>query len=323
MRCLHVNITYSYAQVGLFKPLRVTSGAVGASLIGGAAVFVAGLVSSYAAVKGYSLARSIAVKNSAETATHSVELVVKDLLISAAVSTIVFRALGGKFSAVLPSNLIQPGAFAKQAIPVNMAQYASKNQKKIIQDLGRKNGCHTCGRRSKSIQYSADHQPPTKLIKNAEQAPPQWYYPQCNKCSNMQGPAVNGISSKIVITHPFALRPYHIFLPVPLGLAYLKASSSHYQSTVADVQTNTEQQLHSTGSSDLVAAPVAEKPKELPTIKRDSISVLGRPLAELIASFPLLIVWDRILTFLQSFHPCGRFHITVWTFSIIAALGCF
>ena len=295
------------AQVALFKPLRLTSGARLCSLAGGAAVFVTGFASSCAVVTSYSLSRDVAASN--RPASSSIELVFKDLIISGLVSMVVFRALGGRFSMVLPSNLMQPGSFSRYAIPVNEAPHATKSQKMIIQDLGRKHGCHTCGHRSKLIQYRADHQPPTKLVKEGR---PQWYHPHCKKCSDLQGAVMNKTGSRVaVVTHPFSLRSYHIFLPVPLALAFMKTHSP-----------SLSRQQH-----DDVPAIVPTTAPTPPTSSTKTTTATSSTAAEsdqqsLIANFPFFIVWQKTLAFLESLHPCGRFHITLWMFSAIAALGC-
>ena len=289
------------AQVALFKPLRLTSGSRLCSLAGGTAVFMAGFAASCAVVTSYSLSRSLAVRDStnrSSSSSSSVELVFKDLLISGVVSMVVFRAVGGRFSMVLPSNLLQPGSFSRYAIPVNEAPYASKGQKMIIQDLGRKHGCHTCGLRSRFIQYCADHQPPTKLLREGH---PQWYHPHCKRCSDLQGAAMNKTNNRVaVVTHPFSLRSYHIFLPVPLALAFMKSHSPQSSSQQYDAPQPEEPAIVPT------AAAIDRSPP--PSNKQHQQHLL-------VANFPFLIVWQKTLAFLESLHPCGRFHITLlWVF---------
>lgn len=312
------------AQVVLFKSLRLSSGSVLASVAGGASVFVAGFAASYVTIQGYALSNDWLPT---ATIQYSVQISNKDLLLSAATGVVVFRALGGKFSKILPSNLLQPGSFAQRAIPVNSALHASDGQKKIIQELGKQYGCHTCGRK-RVAQFVADHQPPTKLNQSSNTASLQWYYPQCRSCSSLQGAALSRGRRVSVVVHPFSLRTYHIFLPIPLVLAYVKKASGQEiyhlnQAPSACVHSVPTQ----TGLVDAVTTSTRSKAKAQEKVEQSSYCRNGNPSFEaglsnpLADRFPLLIVWEGLMNFLDSFHPCGRFHITIWAFTIIAALG--
>ena len=43
---------------------------------------------------------------------------------------------------------------------------------------------------------------------------------------------------------------------------------------------------------------------------------------EVALNFPLFIIWRRIVHFFDSFHdPLASFHMTLWAFTVVAALG--
>ena len=79
------------------------------------------------------------------------------------------------------SDYFRPGRYAVRYVTVK-GPTASKKQKKLIQELGKKYRCHTCGR--KASRYHLDHQPVSKLMKYKV---PQRGYPQCPNCSAAQG----------------------------------------------------------------------------------------------------------------------------------------
>jgi hypothetical protein len=125
---------------------------------------------------------------------------------------VAFKLLGGRFWAISPSSYTHLGSFARWSIPCT-SSYATSNQRKMIEQMGRKWGCHTCGSRSmmvgpgggksflasskSSIRFVGDHMPPKSV---AEQMNRNWlrrlrvlpkvqfrFYPQCVTCSNTQG----------------------------------------------------------------------------------------------------------------------------------------
>lgn len=121
---------------------------------------------------------------------------------------VAFKLLGGRFWAISPSSYTHLGSFARWSIPCT-SNYATSNQRKMIEQMGRKWGCHTCGSRmmvgpggkslasSKSFRFVGDHMPPKSV---AEQMNRNWlrrlrvlpkvqfrFYPQCVTCSNTQG----------------------------------------------------------------------------------------------------------------------------------------
>ena len=62
-----------------------------------------------------------------------------------------------------------------------------KEQQDKINEIGNRDGCHTCGTNdpgTKSGNWIGDHQDPTKLNPECK---PQRYYPQCKRCSDVQG----------------------------------------------------------------------------------------------------------------------------------------
>ncbi len=43
--------------------------------------------------------------------------------------------------------------------------------------------------------------------------------------------------------------------------------------------------------------------------------------SNLMADFPVLIIWQQVMEFLNSFHPVDAFHLTLWGFAVVAAFG--
>ena len=332
-------------QVGL-KSVRISTGSplILATTVGGISVTLSSLVASLAIVKSYSICNIFLQNNTnhhkSEYDTEMINLTVGDMCVSAVSGMIMYRALGGRFMSVLPSHLNKPGAFARQWIPAHSSNYANNTEKRIIKDLGNKYGCHSCGKWRVS-QFVADHQPPNKLLKqsngkngsgiNGLKEPvregsgnngsessgwTQRFYPQCQMCSNMQGQSL-GLESAAspVITHPFSLRLYHLFLPIPLGLPLLKSSVNKHQSTNSLAVSDDKKEEGKTS---------LPKPNEESTNITSNVTkqeTVQQNVSELVTNFPLLIVWRSIVTFLDSFPAVGSFHITLWAFSIIAALG--
>ena len=316
------------AQLGLFKPLRVTcSKGVWASFVGGASICFAGSAATLAAVKASALVRlNVASGQDRQRLGGGVDFATPEVLLSTVCGAIVFRALGGRFSSVLPSSLLKPGAFAQEWIPAKGVKYATDHQKFLIQRLGRRHGCHSCGRRRANISFAADHQPPSKLVKvlegtgkEGESGCIQRFLPQCLQCSSKQGGVLanagEGLKRASIVAHPFSLRPHHLFLPVPFGIACLK---SHYSNAGHSTDSLPKPVKQSVGTADAVKeAPTAADPG--PTLKG---MFVDSSLSNLVADFPLLIVWNRIVGFLDSFkNPGDAYHLTLWFFIAIAALG--
>lgn len=88
---------------------------------------------------------------------------------------------------------VGPGPFAKDSIPAGPGARPSAAQQRQINEMGRGNGCHTCGTKApgtKSGNFVGDHQPPTKLNPPGGQ---QQYHPQCKGCSDVQGGRLRNI----------------------------------------------------------------------------------------------------------------------------------
>jgi len=86
----------------------------------------------------------------------------------------------------VPSN-VGPGPNAGESVPAGPGSRPTKEQQDKINEIGNRDGCHTCGTTdpgTKSGNWIGDHQDPTKLNPDGK---PQRYYPQCQGCSNEQG----------------------------------------------------------------------------------------------------------------------------------------
>ena len=307
-------------QVLVFRPLRVSCG-VGrlSSVYGGATVCMAGCIASLAAVKTCSLVqehwRTAGYHDSELLGSRTVSFSVAEALISMVSSAVVFRALGGRFSSVLPSNLVKAGAFAREWIPAKTHQLATDYEKSLIQLIGMKHGCHSCGRHA--TKFMADHQPPTKLfVSGINKSPYQRFYPHCQKCSSLQGAVVNSgatLHSKAIRVHPLSLRLYHLFLPLPLGICYWKSTNA----VIITQNEIVEEAVRVCKDVSTQTTPVSSGSQS------PLRSILGEPdLLDLVTNFPLLIIWRKVVGFLESFrNPGDAFHITLWVFSIVAAFG--
>lgn len=309
-------------QVAVFKPLRLSTGLplLIAATVGGVSVTTASLAASCAVVKTYSLSRAWIPESETHSSSHTISYTLTDLLVSSAASLVLYRALGGRFVSALPSDLLKPGAYAVQWIPARSTNYANGIQRKLIQDLGAKNGCHSCGTRFKVSQFVADHQPPNKLVRVVnentiakENSVLQKFYPQCQKCSNQQAASLRGNDKHLsLVTHPFSLRLYHLFLPLPLALVYLK---SYLSEPVVEATSVVPVTPSAISSAEVLSESIPHQ------IQLDQNSLMQQSLSDLIINFPLLIIWRKVVLFLESFPSIDRFHLTLWFFSIIAAMG--
>ena len=358
------------AQKFVFKPLRVTAGrGIVSSVCGGLSVCVAGSAVSLAVVKSCSLL------NNEETSTKLLQFSTPELIASTISSVVVFRALGGRFYSVLPSHLMYPGAFAREWLPaIRGVQGASAAERELIQTLGKKHGCHTCGRKRVSL-FVCDHQPPSKIVNNttnnhsssklanhnshttneitskgtnnniSREGPStnvsssttrstapngsiaQRFYPQCQPCSSSQGGILSlnvPPSGSAVRTHVTRLRLHHLFLPLPLVLLYFKSrcnddiivKSDQSNTRIVSCPENTIVQDDATQSLEKAGTTQSASKGTLHTLISES------NISELVDDFPLLIVWKKMVAFLDSFKNAGdAFHITLWAFAVIAALG--
>ena len=326
-----------FLQHAVFKPLRLSSNLkYTSSILGCASVTLASFGASWAAFRVIYLLRD---KNRTKQS-----LTEPELLLSTVGSVIIFRALGGKFNSMLPSNLMFPGAFAVEWVPaLKESEFATSGERVVLNSMGQKHGCHSCGKR-KWTHFVGDHQPPSKILSNfpsqaiseSSNMPLQRFYPQCSKCSNLQGGLLtreNGKQHrKAYVTHASSLRVRHAFFPLPLALFYTKEYISHQ---------NKEQAMVSVVSADQSEKPVRSKEmyehkkemyehkekkyehKEKKVVERKKArKLVGLLDSDLLSGFPPLIIWKKVVGFLESFsNRLDAFHLTLWTFSIIAALG--
>ena len=128
----------------------------------------------------------------------------------------IFAILGGRTNSLTPSNVAAVGAFGRKAASLKAQfTYATKAQRIEIAALGKKFGCHSCGRRF-GTTFIADHQPPLKLTRWRRKVrflpfmqARYRFYPQCASCSRLQAAAVRFKPVKVKF-HFFKLRPYHL-----------------------------------------------------------------------------------------------------------------
>ena len=208
--------TLSALQRFFFKPLRLTCSTPTPSLgsfLGAGAVLTASAAASLSVV---SLAASLSSRG-------EYQLNRGDVLFSTVTGVAVFKVLGGRFRSVLPSHLLGPGAFAALPIPSKGQRYATAHQREALNLIGRRYGCHSCGRRGQS--FIADHQPPNKLALPGAR---QNFFVHCRSCSVRQGAilsrsSVNSMKDpSAVVTHGSSLRLYHLFVPTPLFLPFVR-----------------------------------------------------------------------------------------------------
>jgi hypothetical protein len=139
---------------------------------------------------------------------------VAHLLRVSAVGLLMYKGLGGRFWAVSPSSVTNLGSFARTVFSLPATEkYATRSQRKSIERLGRTFGCHTCGSRriisrsKNGVKFIADHMPPQAVVK---QMNGRWYrelfgmktkqrfFPQCVRCSNMQGGILSDASRNLM-----------------------------------------------------------------------------------------------------------------------------
>lgn len=93
----------------------------------------------------------------------------------------------------VPPN-VGPGSNADESIPAGPSSRPTKEQQGKINEIGDRDGCHTCGTKdpgTKSRNWIGDHQDPNKLNPKGK---PQKYYPHCKDCSNQQGGRVRWLT---------------------------------------------------------------------------------------------------------------------------------
>ena len=160
------------AQTAVFKPLRITVASRVSPLFGAVSVSAAGFAASLVAIKTCSLIQKTAgdgTKASNGT-SRMISFSSAELMVSTFSSVVIFRAVGGRFSSVLPSHLFHPGAFARERIPaIRGLKLANSSEKSLIRDYGRRYGCHTCGKKQVGGQgFVSDHQPPSHLLRSSK-----------------------------------------------------------------------------------------------------------------------------------------------------------
>ena len=269
----------------VFTPLRITSSMkLIASLFGSGAVFVSSGVASVATITTYSQLQG---------SDSDVELSNAEICVASFVGVVMFKALGGRFNAVLPSNLFKPGAFAHNWIPARWEQYASHYERHLMQQIGKKYGCHSCG--TKAGKFISDHQPPIKLSSPGELLR---FYPHCKKCSLLQGSALSRVQpSRVAVRTHSSPRLYHLFLPIPLVMTMFKQSN-----VTASVNIVTDH---------LVIKPVVNtEPVPLKPVQASN---------DLVTGYQWLLA--SINEFLSQISLIGQFHIFVQFCIAVAAIS--
>lgn len=128
-----------------------------------------------------------------------------------------FKSLGGRFWGISPSSYTHLGSFARWSIPCT-ENYANPKERIMIEQMGRKWGCHTCGSKmyfssaksaatGKTYRFVGDHMPPKSVAKHMNES---WlrrvgplpkvkfrFYPQCVSCSNAQGSILSKAGSNL------------------------------------------------------------------------------------------------------------------------------
>ncbi|XP_062520768.1 uncharacterized protein LOC134195708 [Corticium candelabrum] len=223
----------------LYAPLRITSDRrIAGPLLGLGSVFLSGCCASLAAIATLKAHRTITKSpNDEKTWLDELPTDWQNLIACGLGSALVFRILTGRYHSVLPSNIAKRGAFARVSIPARRNNAFSPSARERFHKIGKKHGCHTCGRKWRVNKFHRDHQPPTALAREGEK---QVYYPQCAKCSAQQGGVVSQRTIQIV-THGTSLRLYHLWMPVPLawfGLRYLYAKEPVAEHSSSDELTS-------------------------------------------------------------------------------------
>lgn len=130
------------------------------------------------------------------------------------VGLIAYKGLGGRFWSVSPSSFTHLGSFARKrkSLPATDA-YASKLERKVINEMGKKFGCHVCGDRmikkeglKSGTKFVADHIPPRSVARQMNsrgyrrltgRKVKQRFFPQCVHCSLKQSNILSAASRKV------------------------------------------------------------------------------------------------------------------------------
>ncbi len=95
-------------------------------------------------------------------------------------------------------DLTKIGPFAGESIDAeSKSQQFTADERKKINKIGRKTGCHSCGTTNpgtKSGNFIPDHQPVSDTVPDGT---PQQLYPQCRLCSLAQGGMIRAKQSKL------------------------------------------------------------------------------------------------------------------------------
>ncbi|XP_072042160.1 uncharacterized protein [Amphiura filiformis] len=222
-------------QALIFRPLQISNATFGARVFGICSVGTAGVMASIGL-----LGTSAYLLKFGTDMTEAVvsSLDTRHILFNGVASAVWFYILGGRFHSVLPSSLVNPGAFANRGLTASF-NYASNEKKKKLNFQGKQHGCHTCGRFWLIDKFIADHQPPLAVIRDMmlkrryifgifptrPKIPNQRFYPQCNQCSQKQQNYLSALSRvkvqrlklkwRHIVTHGTSLRLYHVWLPFP------------------------------------------------------------------------------------------------------------
>ena len=147
----------------------------------------------------------------------------EDLAVDAALGVLLYKAMGGRFSSVMPSNVGRVGAVACESRPAVGVEYAGERVRRELLHLLRRDGCHHCGKR-RGFEVVADHMPPNKFAKAQMAAaasrrslwhvpglrplakalgistgpPRQRFYPQCPACSQKQAAAIRSDKTRLI-----------------------------------------------------------------------------------------------------------------------------
>lgn len=149
------------------------------------------------------------------------------------------------FRTALPSSVIAPGVYSNSFNMLRRSVRATSEatteaQRKLIQSIGKRYGCHQCGSRQllSGKVFIGDHMPPTKMAKEMSAAfwrkffrltVEQRLWAQCDACFRMQGEAVKAGRHRLVFHKYF--RRHHL---AP-ALSFLLLDEEKIQQTVDDI----------------------------------------------------------------------------------------
>lgn len=226
----------------ILKPLKITAHKKWSSIVGFLTILASAFITSFT----HNLIIITCID--CEKSKYSLTILnMTHLVISSVLCTIHFFLLSNSFRMVIPSDVLYPGAFYQESIPCpDYSKQVTSSQRKAINLIGSKNGCHTCGTfypsseniireyfinafncfdgRKCSNKYFADHSPPIAIIHLYHSYGRCKYYgkliPQCPSCSYLQATCVKDIlrnkpyfSNRSIVTHGFTWRSFKLYLP--------------------------------------------------------------------------------------------------------------